>query len=121
LKKSLTIILISFLLVACFKYDNSKNIFKEGTFELPAGKNFSATTIIRKDSFQIEQYGDRVDTLIIHWKNNFAYNLKMLRPKTDFDKEVIHVKIKKIHNKSYDFEAKVGYSNFIQKGTIRKK
>jgi len=121
LKKTFFTLLISLFLVACFDSTPSKNIFKEGSFELPAGKNFSATTIIRKDSFQIEQYGDRVDTLIIHWKNNFAYNLKMLRPKTDFDKEVIHVKIKKIHNKSYDFEAKVGYSNFIQKGTIRKK
>jgi hypothetical protein len=35
--------------------DNSKR-FKEGVFEIPAGKGYSKTTITRKDSLQIEEY-----------------------------------------------------------------
>jgi len=95
--------------------------FKKGIFEIPAGDKYSKTTIVRKDSLQIETYENRTDTLIITWNNNFKYSLKMVNPKTDMDKNTIHVKITGVKNNSYDFVAKVGYSNFEQKGTIYKK
>ena len=110
--------------------------FKHGTFEIPAGDNYGKTTILRKDSLQIETYSKKVsisndslitenqeyhiDTLYIKWKNNFAYSLRMKSPKTDLDKDPIFVQINKVTDTSYSFIAKIGYSNFKQKGTVYK-
>jgi hypothetical protein len=47
--------------------------------------------------------------------------LKMLHPKTTLDKSSIHVKITNIEKNRYDFVAKIGYSNFEQKGTVYKR
>lgn len=110
--------------------------FVHGTFEIPAGDNYGKTTIVRKDSIQIEEYTKKVsvsndsvvsekeikhiDTLYIKWKNNFAYTLRMKNPKTDLDKDPIFVQITKVTDSSYNFTAKIGYSNFKQKGTVYK-
>ncbi|MFY7670942.1 hypothetical protein ACOSP6_07605 [Tenacibaculum sp. MEBiC06402] len=127
------IVFISF--VSC-KVDTSGNPerFKFGTFEIPAGDNYSKTTIVRKDSLQIEYYTkkvtistdssviekeiEKVDTLFIKWKNNFAYQLKMKSPKTDLDKEIIFVQITKVKDSSYDYTSRIGYSKFKPKGTV---
>lgn len=131
------IILFSMLLLAIFsckdknKAPNSDTFklgtapeadrFKSGTFEIPAGQGYEKTIVIRKDSIQIEKYEDRIDTLFISWKNNFNYSLKMLHPKTAIDEDPIHIKITNIKENSYDFEAVIGQSNYVQKGTIIKK
>ncbi len=110
--------------------------FKHGTFEIPAGNGYGKTTIIRKDSLQIEEYtknisvstdslvtvkeNKHIDTLFIKWKNNFAYSLRMKNPKTDLDKDPIFVQITKVTDSSFNFTAKIGYSNFKQKGTVYK-
>lgn len=127
------IVFISF--VSC-KFETSGNPerFKYGTFEIPAGDNYSKTTIVRKDSLQIEYYTkkvtistdssvvekeiEKVDTLFIKWKNNFAYQLKMKSPKTDLDKEIIFVQITKVQDSSYDYTSRIGYSKFKPKGTV---
>ena len=72
--------------------------FKFGTFEIPAGDGYGKTTVVRKDSIQIEEYTKKIsvstdslvyekevkhlDTLFIKWKNSFAYSLLMKNPKT---------------------------------------
>lgn len=110
--------------------------FVYGTFEIPAGNGYGKTTIIRKDSLQIETYTKKVnistdslvsekeiehtDTLFIKWKNSFAYSLRMKTPKTDLDKDPIFVQITKVTDSSFSFTAKIGYSNFKQKGTVYK-
>jgi len=98
----------------------SPDRFKTGSFEIPAEKGYSVTQIERIDSLQIERYEKRVDTLIIHWETPFKYTLKMLHPKTELDKDPIHVKITDIKKDSYDFEATIGDSNYKQKGTLTK-
>ena len=94
--------------------------FKIGKFEIPAEKKIERTVIIRTDSLQIETYGNRTDTLAIHWKNSFNYTLKMLHPKTDLDNQLINVKITGVKANSYTFEAIIGHSNYVQKGTVYK-
>ena len=94
--------------------------FKQGTFLIRAGENFEQTIIYRKDSLQIEHYQNRIDTLMIHWKNNFSYTLKMLHPKTKLDKKTVRVRIVKVYRGGYDFTAKMENSNFEQKGRIKK-
>ena len=94
--------------------------FKTGIFEIPEGKGYKKTSIIRKDTLQIETYGTKTDTLVISWKNRFNYTLRMLHPKSAIEKEPIHVKITDISKDSYEFEAVIGNSNFVQRGELIK-
>ena len=121
MKKIALIILILTILIGCKKDSLNPDRFKTGTFEIPAGKGYEKTIIIRQDSLQIEKYESRIDSLSIYWKNNFNYTLKMLHPKSAIDEEPIHVKITSLKKESYEFEAVIGHSNYIQKGTIFKK
>ena len=99
--------------------DNSDR-FKVGIFEIPAGKDFVKETIIRKDTIQINKYGDNIDTLSIKWKNNFFYTLKYINPKNSLQKDPMFVQINKLKEDSYDFTVKIGFSKFSKKGTIYK-
>ncbi len=113
--------LVLFLFFSCTPEKKGDPLrFKYGTFEIPAGKNFVKETIIRKDSIQISKYGNKTDTLYIKWKNNFAYSLKKKNPKTKLDKDPIFIQITKVTDTSYNFTARIGFSNFKQKGTIYK-
>ena len=112
------ILIISFLITSCENDVKDPDRFKTGNFEIPAGKGYEKTIIIRNDSIQIEKYQDRIDTLSIVWKNNFNYTLKMLHPRNAIDKEPIRVKITNLMANSYDFEAVIGHSNYVQKGTL---
>lgn len=131
---SITFILL-FLISAC-KQQPTGNAerFKKGTFYVPAGNNYSKTIIKRIDSLQIEEYTKkvsvstdsgafekeqkRIDTLIIKWKNNFAYTLWMKNPKSDLDKDPIFVQINKVTDTSYNFKARIGYSKFTTDGQV---
>jgi hypothetical protein len=115
--------------------DNSDR-FRKGVFEIPAGKGYSKTTIVRIDSLQIEEYSKivsisndssrsekrikHIDTLYITWKNNFFYTLKMKSPKKEIDKDPIFVQITNISDNSYEFSAKIGFSKFKQYGIVYK-
>jgi len=121
MKKFAIIFVLSILIITCNKDPLNPDRFKSGMFEIPAGKGYEKTIIIRLDSLQIEKYESRGDSLSIFWKDNFNYTLKMLHPKTAIDEDPIHVKITNLKKDSYDFEAVIGHSNYIQKGTIFKK
>lgn len=121
MKKIVLLLSIITLLISCKNEPLDPDRFKTGTFEIPAGKGYEKTVIVRIDSLQIETYEERVDTLSIIWKNNFNYTLKMLHPKTAIDEDPIHIKITNIEKDSYDFESVIGHSNFVQKGTVYKK
>tara|TARA_B110000238_G_scaffold176757_1_gene198104 strand:- start:695 stop:1165 length:471 start_codon:yes stop_codon:yes gene_type:complete len=125
-----------FFLSACSSEKGDPERFRQGVFEVPAGKGYSKTTITRIDSIQIEEYdkiisisndsvsGEKrikhIDTLYIKWKNNFFYSLKMKTPEKQLDKDAIYVQITKITDDSYDFSAKIGFSKFLTNGTVYK-
>ncbi|MCL7763504.1 hypothetical protein MPF19_08775 [Polaribacter sp. Z014] len=126
-----------FFLASCqSEIKDNGDRFKKGVFEIPAGKGYSKTTVIRKDSLQIEEYEKiisisndsittekrmkHIDTLYIKWKNNFFYSLKMKSPKKELDKDPIYVQITKVTDSSYNFTAKIGFSKFKQNGTVYK-
>ena len=121
MKKIAVIFVLLLSMFSCKNDELNPDRFKTGTFEIPEGKGYEKTIIIRQDSLQIEKYEDRIDSLSITWKNNFNYTLKMLHPKTAIDEDPIYIKITNLEKDSYDFEAVIGHSNFIQKGTIYKK
>lgn len=121
MRHTLLTCIVLFTFSSCIKSEKLDiESFKVGTFEIPAEKKIERTVIIRTDSLQIETYDNRTDTLAIHWKNSFNYTLKMLNPKTDLDNELINVKITGIKTNSYTFEAIIGHSNYVQKGTVYK-
>jgi len=120
MKKIVLFISIITLCIGCKESTLTPDRFKSGTFEIPEAKGYSKTIITRIDSLQIEHYDQRIDTFSISWKNNFNYSLKMKKPKSALDSELIHVKITSIKKNSYDFEAVIGHSNYTQKGTITK-
>ena len=119
--KKIALLLFLIVTISCNTEPLKADRFKTGTFEIPAGKGYEKTLIIRTDSLQIEKYEDRIDTLTITWKNNFNYTLKMMHPKTALDEDPIYVKITNLKKDSYEFEAVIGHSNFVQKGEIIKK
>lgn len=120
MKKIVLLFSLFLFLIGCKQEPLSPDRFKTGTFEIPADKSYSKTIIIRVDSIQIEKYEKKIDTFSISWKNNFNYTLNMINPKSAIDEDPIHVKITNIEKDAYDFEANIGNSNFIQKGTITK-
>lgn len=107
-------------LSSCEKEQYSVEKFKSGVFEIPATDRYSKTEIIRNDSLQIEYYQDRVDSLRIVWLSNFKYDLIPVNAKNAAEEDIIHVRIKKIRANEYDFEAKIGISNFTSKATLIK-
>lgn len=121
MKKFVLIFVLLASLLSCENDELNPDRFKTGIFEIPEGKGYEKTIIIRQDSLQIEKYEDRIDSLSIVWKNNFNYTLKMLHPKTAIDEDPMYVKITNLNKNSYDFEIRIGHSNFIQKGTLYKK
>ena len=120
--KNLIISTVILFLFACSQKKEKVGIyqFKQGAFKIAATEKYKETLIVRKDSFQIEQYENRIDTLLIKWNGNFKYTLKMLHPKTELDKKTIHVKITAIKKNNCDFIAKLDHSNFEQKGSLYK-
>lgn len=119
--KLLLILALPLLFASCTKEAKVDMLtFRKGNFEIPAGDKYDKTTFVRIDNYQIETYNGKVDTLKIQWKDNFNYTLKMLHPKSDLDKEPINVRITKVSGTTYEFEAIVGHSNFVQKGTVVK-
>lgn len=111
--------------------------FKNGIFEVPGKAGIvSKTTIIRKDSLQIEKYIRyieqstdsgvftkeirKIDTFYIKWKNNFFYTSRMKSPNNKRDEEPMFFQITKVTDSSYNFSMKIGYSNFKQEGIVYK-
>ena len=120
MKKIITIFVLLISVISCKNDELNPDRFKTGTFEIPEGKGYEKTIIIRQDSLQIEKYEDKIDTLSISWKDNFNYTLKMINPKTAIDEDPIHIKITSIQKDSYEFEAVIGHSNYVQKGKLIK-
>ena len=131
-----TLIIVLFLSSCNSKKAKDAERFKLGVFEIPAGKGYSKTIVTRVDSLQIEEYikyteistdsgvfkkeSKIIDTLYIKWKNNFFYTLKMKSPQTELDNDPIFVQINTLSDSSYDFTAKIVFSEFKQKGTVYK-
>ena len=121
MKKLIIICIVLLTLLSCKKREQlDLDNFKQGTFEILADEKYDKTVFKRIGDLQIEYYEDKIDTLSIHWKNNFSYTLQMLHPKTELDNEPINVMLKSVTANSYDFEAIIGHSNFVIKGTVIK-
>jgi hypothetical protein len=120
--KKIVFILSCIILFSSCKTDEKLDVksFRVGTFEIPATNEYSKTIIKRIDSLQIETYEGKVDTLLIHWKNDFNYTLNMLNMTDGMEEDPIHVQITRLNSNSYEFTAIIGHSNFKQDGEVFK-
>lgn len=109
------------LFLACKEEKQTKDFsFETGTFKTYLENKRDSSTFYRTADFQIETYKNKVDSFHIQWKNKFEFSLNKTNPKSKLDSTTFVVKIKKIKNNSYEFEAGYKNNNFKQKGTTIK-
>lgn len=119
--KNCILIALMVVLFACKKKTPPKSFsFETGHFKTYLENKRDSSSFYRVDNLQIETYKNKIDTFHIHWKNKFEYSLKKQHPKSKLDSTTFVVKIKKIKNNSYEFEAGYENNNFRQKGTTYK-
>jgi|TARA_B100000809_G_scaffold35204_2_gene30979 hypothetical protein len=120
--KNIGIIFFFVLIVCACKTDKqSKSFsFETGSFKTYLKDKKDSSTFYRTKNLQIETYKNNIDTFTIKWKNKFEFSLKKTNPKSKLDSTSFVVKIKKIKNNSYEFEAGYVNNNFKQTGTTIK-
>lgn len=120
-KKTNAIIIAVILLIACSQKRNTNSYdFETGHFVSYLENKKDSSRFYRVDNFQIETYKNKTDTFEIKWKNKFEFHLKKRNPKSKLDSTNFIVKITKIKNNAYDFEAGYENNNFKQKGSTHK-
>jgi len=121
LKTTLILICSLFILNACKSERSSTSYsFETGHYKSYLENKRDSSSFYRVDDLQIETYKSKIDTFQIKWKNKFEFRLKKLHPKSKLDSTDFVVKITKIKDNSYDFQAGYLNSNFKQKGSTYK-
>lgn len=107
------------LLTACTSTPTITD-YKKGSFKTFLDNKRDSSTFVRIKNLQIEKYKGIIDTFEIEWKNNFEFHLHKTHPKSHLDSIPFVVKITKLMEDSYEFQANYLNSNFKQKGTTYK-
>ncbi|MBV7268166.1 hypothetical protein [Winogradskyella luteola] len=122
--------LFPLLMIAFGCYDVERNCseFKTGKFKF----NYTIDGIektgrfIRTETLNIDYYENTTDTSSVRWINDCEFILKKLNPKTNAEKEAIHMKILSTTGaSSYTFEYKLAVDKpnlpqRIEKGVAHK-
>lgn len=118
-KIAIAIAIIS-LIISCSKQNKNSYSFESGHFKSYLENKRDSSSFYRVNNLQIETYKNKIDTFNITWKNKFEFHLKKVNPKSKLDSTNFVVKITKIKNNAYDFEAGYENNNFRQKGSTIK-
>ncbi|APY07167.1 hypothetical protein BWZ20_02100 [Winogradskyella sp. J14-2] len=101
---------ISLLFMSCFEVERHCADFKTGEFEfnyVVDGINKTGR-FIRTDSLNIDYYEGKIDSSSVRWINDCEFILKKLNPKTNAERDAIHMKILTTNGtSSYTFEYKL--------------
>ncbi|MDN3723437.1 DNA topoisomerase IV [Aequorivita sp. SDUM287046] len=110
------------LLTSCYNKERDCSDFKTGTFEFEAlsGTEVFKTTIIRKDSIEIDYFDGKSDTSSVRWINDCEYVLEKLNPKNQAEKKAIHIKILATDKNTYTFEFREVGKTKTSKASARK-
>ncbi|MTE25568.1 hypothetical protein [Winogradskyella ouciana] len=125
--KLLRVFLPLLLLTGCYSVERNCDEFKTGEFEF----NYTIDGIektgrfIRTETLNIDYYEGKVDTSSVRWINDCEFVLKKLNPKTNSEKDEIHMKILSTTNNSYTFEYKLAVKKpnkpmYVEKGVATK-
>lgn len=102
-------LLLLLLVSSCYNIERNCTDFKTGTFEFKYTIDGVEKTgkFIRTDSLNIDMYEGKVDTSSVRWINDCEFILKKIHPKSNADKDAIHMKILTTSENSYTFEYKL--------------
>ncbi|WP_439151227.1 hypothetical protein [Winogradskyella sp.] len=125
--KRFFIVLSAIILVGCYEVERNCVDFKTGEFEFNYTINGIEKTgqFTRTDSLNIDYYEGKVDSSSVRWINDCEFILKKLNPKSNADKDAIHMKILSTSDNSYTFEYKLAVKKpnkplNVQKGIATK-
>ncbi|MCA0132676.1 hypothetical protein [Winogradskyella alexanderae] len=102
----LTLLLLMF---SCYEIERDCKSFRTGKYEFKYTIDGVEKTgqFIRTDSLNIDYYEGLIDTSSVRWINDCEFVLKKLNPKTNAEKDAIHMKILSTTDSSYAFEYKL--------------
>jgi len=98
------------LLTSCFEVERNCNDFKTGEFEFNYVINGENKTgrFVRTENLSINYYEGKVDSSSVRWINDCEFILKSINPKTNSEKDDMHMKILSTDGtSSYTFEYKL--------------
>lgn len=108
--KHFILLCVLVVLTGCYTIERNCSDFKTGTFEF----NYTIDGVektgrfVRTDSLNIDYFEDTIDTSSVRWINDCEFILKKLNPKTNSEKDAIHMKILSTDGtSSYTFEYKL--------------
>jgi hypothetical protein len=107
--KKIQYLLISVLLMGCYDLKRDCNAYKTGKYEFKYTIDGVEKTgqFLRTNDFNIDYYEGLMDTSSVRWINDCEFILKKINPKTNADKDAIHMKILSTTDSSYTFEYKL--------------
>ncbi|WP_299113575.1 hypothetical protein [uncultured Winogradskyella sp.] len=103
-------LLLLITVFSCYDTERNCNAFKTGEFEFDYTINGVKKTgrFIRTETLNIDYYENNIDTSTVRWINDCEFILKKLNPKTNAEKDAIHMKILSTSGtSSYTFEYKL--------------
>ena len=108
MKRIFPFILLLFLF-NCYEVERNCNDFKTGEFEFNYIIDGVEKTgrFIRTESLNIDYYEGKTDTSSVRWINDCEFILKKINPKSNSEKDAIHMKILSTTSNTYTFEYKL--------------
>lgn len=122
MKHSLSIFLVLLLSSCLDTADRNCSDFKTGTFEFDYTIDGVEKTgqFVRTENFNIDYYEGKVDSSSVRWINDCEFILKKINPKSNSEKDPIHMKILSTTQNSYTFEYKLAIKKQNREVTVKK-
>lgn len=108
--KHFYLLLLGLAFFGCYEVERNCTDFKTGefTFDYTIDGITKTARFIRTDSLNINFYEGKIDSSSVRWINDCEFILKTINPKTNAEKDDIHMKILSTNgNESYTFEYKL--------------
>ena len=122
MKHSLSIFLVLLLSSCLDTADRNCSDFKTGSFEFDYTIDGVEQTgqFVRTENFNIDYYEGKVDSSSVRWINDCEFILKKINPKSNSEKDPIHMKILSTTQNSYTFEYKLAIKKQNREVTVKK-
>lgn len=107
--KQLPYLFLLVIFASCYNIERNCNDYKTGEFSFDYTIDGVKKTgrFIRTDNLNINYYEGKIDSSTVRWINDCEFILKTINPKTNAEKDAIHMKILSTTNNSYTFEYKL--------------
>ncbi|MGB3592476.1 MAG: DNA topoisomerase IV [Nonlabens sp.] len=120
--KQCLVLLVCFLLTACYQNTRDCKDYRTGTFkwEQESGGKLLTSTFIRTETLQIETFENVVDTSRVEWINDCEWRAIPINPKSNADSRAYLFKIIQTTDDGYSFEFTQSGRDEVYKATVVK-